>query len=266
MSNTVSKAIADRVAINNTVISAINTHGPEFIPKLEQELFPNGLPATLNTEGFVFAFRDLLVRQNQTLIQVDLTHAGELSDDDQYRIVRDEATATLRQLASIVRANLHSGYGLGIASAYGMKEAMPEDLLTLVAYAQNAAKLLASRPLSEPCKFSSMAVNAPAASADLYAASAALKTALEDVERERREAQVTLSAKNQALAGWPSRYQDVANATMAFCGIGGRADLAERVKPTTRRRAGLPEDEDLAGAGDNEPPSGTPEGGQTGNG
>lgn len=266
MPNTVSKAVADRVAVSNTVISAINIHGPAFIPKLEQELFPNGPPQTLSTQDFVFAFRDLLVRNNQALIDADLKHAGELSDDDQHRMARDEATVTLRQLASMVRSNLLSGYGLGIASAYGLKEPMPEDSPTLVAYAQNAAKLLANRPLSEPCKFSSMAVNAPAASADLFAAAAALKTALEDVERERREAQVTLSAKNQVLAGWSPLYQDVANATMAFCGIGGRPDLAERVKPTTRRRAGLPEEEDLAGSGNNEPPEGTSPAGQAGNG
>jgi hypothetical protein len=73
-----------------------------------------------------------------------------------------------------------------------------------------------------------------------------LRKSLGDIEREKREAQLTLNAKNEAMAAWGPGYQGVADAVAALFVIGGRADLADKVRPTARRRAGLPEAEDAA--------------------
>jgi len=67
--------------------------------------------------------------------------------------------------------------------------------------------------------------------------------ALGNVEREKREAQLTQGAKNEAMTAWSTAYPAVADGAAAFFSLGGRSDLAQRVRPTARRRAGLPDEE-----------------------
>ena len=71
-----------------------------------------------------------------------------------------------------------------------------------------------------------------------------LAAALSDVQRESREAQLTLERKSQASASWENTYQGVTYAFYGLYLLAGRKDLADRIEPTARRRAGLPEDGD----------------------
>ena len=84
------------------------------------------------------------------------------------------------------------------------------------------------------------------AAEDLEAHAAALQQLLNDVEREKREAQMTLSAKDVQIARWPVVYSGAADATAALFVLGGRPELAEKVRPTARRRAGTPEADDTS--------------------
>jgi hypothetical protein len=54
---------------------------------------------------------------------------------------------------------------------------------------------------------------------------------------------MTQAAKNNAMAAWGTGYSAVADGAAAFFALGGRADLAQRVRPTARKRAGLPDEE-----------------------
>jgi len=87
---------------------------------------------------------------------------------------------------------------------------------------------------------------------------------LSAVEREKREAQLTQGAKNNAMTEWASTYSPVADGAAAFFAIGGRADLAQRVRPTARRRAGLPDEEGTAGIESPPAPAAPPAGNGTG--
>ena len=65
---------------------------------------------------------------------------------------------------------------------------------------------------------------------------AALKEALETVAREERELQKTMSDRDNANARWTRTYSGVAT-------LAGLDDLASKVRPTERRRAGIAEEE-----------------------
>ena len=64
------------------------------------------------------------------------------------------------------------------------------------------------------------------------------------MQTESREAQLSQERKAQAAAAWQNSYQGVTYAFYGLYLLAGRKDLADRIEPTARRRAGLPEVED----------------------
>ena len=133
----------------------------------------------------------------------------------------------------------------------------PEDAQVLLNTTKNAANLLRSRPLTEVSRNKSLKLDPIAAADDLDAHHAALTKSLEDVEQEKREAQITLSAKDGQIARWSVVYSGTADAAAGLFVLAGRPELAEKVRPTARRRAGTPEAEDTmtpAGGGPPVPP------------
>ena len=78
---------------------------------------------------------------------------------------------------------------------------------------------------------------------------------IKDVAKEVREAQATLDEKNQALAAYDELFGGGATAMTGLLRMAGKADLAAKVKPSTRRPgqtvsdAGDPAPAGAAGAG-----------------
>jgi hypothetical protein len=252
--------VADRVAITNTVVTAIHVHGPEIFPIVEKALFPAGPPNNLKVADVITAFGAHLERTTTSLVNTDRAHTTELADDDGIREERDERTVDLKDLLSTLRSNLIRNYGAIVAGAYALGAALPDDAPALLLLAGNVENLLRTRALVEPGKNQSLKINAVLAADDVKNSAAALRTALGDVEREKREAQLTQGAKNEAMATWGATYPAVADGAAAFFALGGRPDLAQRVRPTARRRAGLPEGE---ATGTEAPPAGNASGGNT---
>lgn len=243
---TTSKQVSDRVAITRPVRHALHVHGPEIAPALEKLLFPAGAPQNLTILGLLSALENALARYASDLLDADQNHANELADDNGYRAGRDEKIAELRNYHSSLRDVVTRNYGQAVAVAYGLAVALPEDAQALLGIAKNSSTLLRSRPLTEAPKNKSLKIDPIAAADDLDEHRNALGTALEDVEREKREAQITQTAKDAQLAKWPVIYSGVADTAAALFVLAGRPDLAERVRPTARRRAGTPEEEDNA--------------------
>jgi hypothetical protein len=241
---TISKSIADRTAILRVVRAALQVHAPEIVPELEKLLFPGGPPQNLTVAGFLGALEASIERYGDALVAADETHAAELADDGGYRAKRETCVHELRNYHTSLRDIVVRNYGAEVAVAYGLAVALPEEPQVLLNTTKNAAKLLRSRPLTETARNKSLKLDPIAAADDLDAHNAALAKALEDVERERREAQVTLSAKDAQLARWSVMYSGTADAVAALFVLGGRPELAEKVRPTARRRAGTPEAED----------------------
>lgn len=239
-----SRMVADRVAISNTVIAAVDNHGPQIAPLLDALLFPGGVPANLDMAGVLGAIRQLLMKSTTGLVDADTGHTVELQDDDAYRQKREEAITDLRAYLVSLRSTLSTNYGADIASAYGCSVAMPDDAHTLVRFASNVEELLRTRPLTETAKKKSLSIDAIDAADDVKEAREALETALGHVEREKRESQLTQAAKNNAMDDWSSVYPRSADCIAALFALAGREELANAVKPTARRRAGLTESPD----------------------
>jgi hypothetical protein len=242
----VSKMVSDRVAISRTVLASLHVHGAEVSEDLEKLLFPKGPPAHLTVAMVLEALGHALAQARSELTAADLAHAGELADDDAPRAARDNAIAEVRARLIGIRGALSSVFGSGILTTYGLGGETPDDAELLVHRATNVAKLLAERPIVETPKQTGVTVSAAALAQSLQQPIADLTAALADVGREVREAQLTLKARNDAVAEWNARYQGVADVVTGIFELVRRGDLADLVRPTSRRRAGVAEQGDLA--------------------
>lgn len=241
-----SKLIADRVAISRTVLTSLNEHAPEIAKDLEAVLFPEGAPKSLTAADLLHALRDALARTTEAMFAADLAHTRELADDDAPRALAAERVEGLKALLLSLRTTLASTYGVPVAAAYGIPSQIPDDPEVLLRVAGTIERLLRERPLVEPPKIKSLAIAPLAVSEDLGFAIVELKRALADVDREKREAILSQSTKTLAMARWLSTYQGVTEAACGLYALAGHAALAEGIRPTARRLAGLPEEEDAA--------------------
>jgi hypothetical protein len=251
-----SRMVSDRVAITTTVVTAIDIHGPEVAPALEKVLYPNGAPQDVSIAKVLIALGAHLQAQTMHLVQADRAHTTELADDDEQRRKREEALVDLREFLGALRSSLIQNFAGSLAAAYGLGGAIPEDASTVLVLAGHVEDFLRNRPLVEVPKNKSIKIDPILAADEVKTLANALTKALADVDREKREAQLTQAGKNEAMAAWGTSYSGVADATAAFFALAGRPDLAERVRPTARRRAGLLEPEDVPNAPDAQPPPG----------
>lgn len=250
----VSKVVSDRVAISRTLTSAIEVHGAEVATALEKALFPNGAPANCDVRVFLAALKAHAQRAADDVSGKDQAHAVELADDAAPRQARETARTALREGIIGIRSTLEGVYGASILSVYGLAGETPTDSDELLHMAATTEELLRSRPLTEKPLRIGITVDAKAIADDLQGRIAELRTALGDVRREEREAQVTREARNAALIAWNSSYQGAATVTTGLFELAGNSALAERVRPTARRRAGLPEEADNEGNGEPQKP------------
>lgn len=239
----VSRMVADRVTISNTVVAAVRIHGPEVAPIVEKALFPAGPPNNLTVADVINAVGSYLERSTTALVQADRAHAAELADDEGVRQHREECTIDLKDLLSALRTNFIRNYGAVVAGAYSLGAALPDDGPALLLLADNVENLLRTRALTEPAKNQSLKLDPLLAANDVKTSADALRNALKKVEQEKREAQLTQNDKAEAMTHWGTTYSAAADTAAALLALGGRLDLAQRVRPTARRRAGLPDDE-----------------------
>lgn len=240
----VSKAVSDLVAITRTVTWAIEVHGADVATALEGVLFPNGAPPNCDVRVFLSALRASLQRAADDAAAKDQAHAIELADDAAPRQAREESRTALREGMIGIRSTLEGVYGASILSAYGLAGETPSDTDTLVHAASAVEDLLRNRPLVEKPLRIGIMVDTKAIADDLQGRIAALRAALGDVRREEREAQLTREARNAAQLAWNRSYQGVADVATGLFELAGQSALADRVRPTARRRAGLAETTD----------------------
>ena len=249
-----SKMAANRLAVSATVTSSAMVHGGEIASFLHPVLFPKGPVKPDLTVQFLDALGAVLDRAAAEVERADLAHASELLDDEAPRQRRDAAQAELTAALLQQRDTVTALYGPATARAYGLADALPVQPAQLVVRAKSVVKQLRDNPIFDKPLRRGLAVKATDLADELDEHAGHLASALADVQREAREAQLTLEAKTQAAENWHSVYQGVTSTFYGLYLLAGRRDLAERIEPTARRRAGLPEPEDTPKPQDPEKP------------
>ena len=233
----------------DTMAAAMKLSGANSVRHVREEIAAAlGERLALSSRGKVDpkALLDALLAALQAssgeLAASDQAHALELSDDEGPRQLRDGLTLTVRDKLLSLRDLLSGAYGAAVAAAYHLSEALPESSQALLARGRSVAERLATVPFSTAPRHASLKLRAADLAGELVELVDALEAAVGSVRREEREAQLTLERRNRASEVWQEVYLGVTHMAYGAYILAGRRDLAERIEPTSRKRAGIGEE------------------------
>lgn len=234
----VTKLVANRQSNARAVVTAIEVHVAAAAPAVSALLFPNGEPSHLTVAQVIEALGRTLAARTEAMGTADRALADELGDDQPYRDARDTARAAVRGALIDCSNSVSGAYGASVLHACGLDGALPtvDGLLLQQAKVVHAA-LAKGAPKSAAKKGCSL--DFAALAEDLQVHVGAFEASLQDVKREEREAEQALQKRDGDVAAFEPVYAGIAEIAAGLLELVGQSDLAGRVKPTVRKRAGL---------------------------
>ncbi len=230
-----SKQITDREKSARAVVAVGETHSEAAATALSKVLKPHlAKGEALPDIGLLLMLVSRALDASKTrMVEADAAHEAELGDDEPVRRARDEAASTLSGKIIELREVLTGVYGGATARAV-FAGPTPEDPVVLSRFAGEVATQLGRVKLPAP-RIKGAKLDIAETTSALQEHSAMLDTHLKGVARELREAQATLDTKNQAMAAYDETFSGVATTLTGLLRVAGKADLAARVRPSTRR-------------------------------
>ena len=174
---------------------------------------------------------------NANLEAAENAYTSEQADDTPVRKQRDDAANEAGQRWTDVKTQVARRFGTAAVREYGLEGELPATPDALSKQTANAAKLLRAKPRSHTSPLGEFTTEG--AAVYLEAAQAPLAMALTSVTTEAKELQDALGRRDAATAEWRDIYQASATLLEGYLRLGKRLDLADRVRPTARRAAGL---------------------------
>lgn len=236
-----SKMVVDRERSARSVVQAAETHAPMIGRKLAEQLQAQLQPGE-KMPDFELVARLLGRHLNgslQPLVSADEAHEAELRDDSGPRKLRDDSCTETYAMLTRVRSAVEAVHGPDGVAALGFRGTTPVDPI--------AVKELAKTVLNSFDKLQGLASNdgvlfdGDMFKRTLTLSAKHLEQSLDDVAREAREAEGTLTAKQRALVIYDERFSLVSSALSAMLGLAGERELAARVRPTVPRTGQNPE-------------------------
>lgn len=254
-----SKQVENRLIVSGKVVASARAHGGEVAKALaaraEAALGAGKAPTASEFEGVIGALAATLEAAAGSMKVAELAYTAEQADDAAPRAQREKAAAEGFALMVKVRALVESALGDEGLRTYGLTGETPRPARALSSHLENVLSLLAKRPASVATELGT-AFDSSAVAAAIGPKQGALSAALKDVDREARELEEALGKRDMAIEAWVDAYQGTATAFEGMCRAAGRRDLAERVRPTSRRVSGEDAGEEGGGSGGGPPPGG----------
>ena len=235
-----SKMVTDRQKSSASVVQAATQQGEVLGAALAQRsLAESGV--ALDVSGLLNFLATTLETSVTTLINADEAHERELADDPGARDARDEAARSLYDDVVSARAMLTAVYGDAVVDSLGFFGSTSRDPVVLARQGRSVVSRLRSGSLPTP-RSALVTLDTAALASQLDAKVTTLEERLADVAREGREAQLTLTEKQRALAEHDVVFSGVATTLTGLFTLAGLPELAARVRPS-RRHAGRTEEE-----------------------
>ncbi len=229
-----SKAVTDREKSADSVI-AVEAHADTIAQALDPILkrhLKKGDPPP-NVAVLVRALCAELEAAKTAMVTADEAHQAELDDDPPARKARDDRAADLYTHLVQLREMIVGAYGAQLAAEL-FTGSTPQDPVVLARFAGEVAARLDKAKLPAP-RIKGAKLE-PAVLADsLRDKRAALDKTFKSVQREVREAQATLTARDKTVAAYDTTFSSVAATLSGLLRHSGNPDLAARVRPSTRR-------------------------------
>ncbi len=236
-----SKQVMDRERSTVSVVAVGEAHAESIGAGVNRLAKPHAKKG----EGVDFAvvarvLSEILDGAKQRMVDADTAHQAELDDDAGVRASRDAAATHLYDHVVSLREMITGVYG-GDTTAKLFAGATPDDPVTLSRYAGDLEKKLGATKFP-PSRIKGTKLDSAELAQDLQVKRAALDVALKSVQREVREAQVTLQAKTDAIAAHDVAFSGVATTLSGLLTLAGKPELADKVWPSVRRNGSVVEE------------------------
>ncbi|QDG49412.1 hypothetical protein FIV42_01260 [Persicimonas caeni] len=232
--------IVNRVKHARIVADAGRVHAPQVTAELGGDL--DGLEGFEGSQLTTMAKAGvkLLMNVTELMEQLDLRYANESAQDSAARVKRDQYVAEGRAAIMAGRDHTRAVLGEEALTKYGIPSTTPEQANELLAVLNNIVHRLDEYPANEPGRFGAVFDSAKMRE-EFVAVHDNLAGALDALGTETRETEQVMLERDAVVARWERIYRGVAGQLSSLFIMAGRADLADRVRPTTRRAVGLDE-------------------------
>ena len=248
----VSALVVSWTMVIRTVVTSIRHNLDVVASGAEAVFYPDGPPESGRLRALLIAMADTLERLLEELATREKELEMERGDDPAVREDDRSAYSALRARVIRTRSIIDGAFGPAIAAKLGFTGETPENEDALAQYAGTAIEALRAGVLPEPGD-DGVTIDAGRLADQIEADSTALKNAQRAVAEEVRQAQTAITARDDAEATLRGAYVGIADTFTAWALLAGRPDIADRVRPTARRRAGLPEATDSESSGATQP-------------
>jgi hypothetical protein len=246
-----SKLVVQRIRSSRVVVQAARVHGTQVAAAIRARLGDD--PGATAVAALIASLGTSLEAATTRMDSADADHEAELGDDAEPRRARDDPNLTLVQALVGLRNAVQLAYGDAAAVRLGFDGQTPRESTTVATLATRVLErieLLAGLPVRVPGLTLDLAPLVQAVSEPLDR----LQSALDDVASEAREAEVTLVAKQSAIASYDALFGAVATTLEGLFSLAGADELARRVRPS-RGRPGQVETDDVTIEGEASEPA-----------
>ncbi len=222
-------------------VSSERTHRDEVMQGL---LARNAaLPAAQRIdESTIRLFLDWLAsnieHKTEAMVTAEVAYVAEQLDDPGVRAGRDEATVSALGGIARTRMRIGSVWGDDGLALYGLNKPLPRLPHEVAGYVRVVIDLLRKTPRTVDDGIGGV-VDTEILAAALDGLLTLLRQALDDVNTEQRELHSTMLKRDAEVADWYEVYHGGATAMTGLYRMAGQREMAQRVRPTKRRAAGL---------------------------
>lgn len=241
----VPKLVTNWRRVTWTVISSIRENADRIAPKIQRDLYPDD-PEGDQVRTAYLARASCIERKLDVLEARALALLAERGDNAALIRELDEATTALRQVVIRTRSFAAGSFEPELLEQLGLTGDTPRDARALRMYAANSSSQLRKVALPETSAEALGASFDGARSATLIEAGLTrLDAALAAIAQDGREDETALRERDEAEEDLRYSYIGAADLFAADAVAAGHRKIADRVRPTARRREGVPEDTDV---------------------
>ena len=238
MAKKLAKTDANQLSYSADVRAAYEVHGKTIAEKAAAILFKGKKRKRLDLVAVTEEIKELLVEAEQALNDAAAAHADELADDDPLREERDETKLEIGSDLLSARSMVLGTYGAKFLKRVGLDRTLEDRPDLMHKLAASVVRLL--RKAKKPAQsFVGGKVDLIAVADNLEGKVERLAGLLDSLKREEREAQQTMIARDQAGGHWRVVVTLAGGWLEGLARIAGEHEVADRVRPTERRRSGI---------------------------
>lgn len=233
-----SKMVTDAVKFAEIVRASVETHRGDIAAALTELLSPMLKSGEHMPDAALLLtlIARLLESRSVELSTADDLNDSELADDPPLREKRDRAADQVRGVLVDLRDAVATAHGETAPGLLGLSDPPSFDPAVLLQEGERVREKLSDPKFKLPAskRRRGIKVDLDAFATDLEPGLGDLRDAIGALRREARESEQTMSAKRRALTAYQSVLSPGVGTIVELFRLGGRDDLADRVRPVER--------------------------------